>query len=312
MTALLVANDGGHLMQLHALAPRLPIAKDRLWVTPRTEQSVSLLKDEEVFWVHRAPTRDAAAVARNAFAVRRLLRERTFTSAVSTGSSLALSALPQARLHGIPTYYIESATRVAGPSMSGRILQAVPGIRLICQYPEWTSRNWHYGGSVFDGFEAQQGATARKPPRRIVVSLGTSEKYGFRRLLERMAAILPPNCDVLWQTGFTDTSGLGLRTTPSIPAAEFHRSLSAADVVVAHAGTGIALTALTAGKLPVLVPREGQRGEHVDDHQEQIAHALNERGLAVVRHVEQLCAADLVHAAAHDVHRSAHPPDFRW
>jgi UDP-N-acetylglucosamine transferase subunit ALG13 len=310
MTALLVANDGGHLMQLHTLLPRLPIAEERLWVTPRTPQSASLLKDEDVVWVHPAPSRDGVAALRNALFGPRILGRRRLTSAVSTGSSLAVSLLPQARLRGIPTHYIESATRVSGPSASGRILRLVPGISLSCQYPQWSSKTWRYGGCVFDGFQVRHDTGKPRVPRRVVVSLGTSRRYGFRRLVERVRDLLPPGCDVLWQTGSTDTDGLGLDVTPSLPAADLQRALEKADAVVAHAGTGIALSALIAGKLPVLVPREG--GEHVDDHQAQIAQALQERGLAVVRRTEALELDDLVHAATRSVSRSSDPPPFRW
>ena len=45
MTALLVANDGGHIMQLHTLRPRLDV-RDVVWVTPRTPQTESLLAGE--------------------------------------------------------------------------------------------------------------------------------------------------------------------------------------------------------------------------------------------------------------------------
>ena len=52
-------------------------------------------------------------------------------------------------------------------------------------------------------------------------------------------------------------------------------------MVVAHAGVGAALAALEVGKCPVLVPRRHARGEHVDDHQIQIATELGDRALSV-------------------------------
>jgi UDP-N-acetylglucosamine transferase subunit ALG13 len=64
-----------------------------------------------------------------------------------------------------------------------------------------------------------------------------------------------------------------------------------ADVVVCHAGVGITLNCLEAGKSPVIVPREGP--EHVDEHQTEFADAMSRGGLAVVRRVHQLELADL-------------------
>lgn len=301
MVALLVANDGGHLMQLYSLADRLPLQEERLWITSRTPQSESLLQGQEVHWVGPGPTRDTKAVLSNALKARGVFRKFDITAAVSTGSSLALSVLPQARLHGVPAFYIESATRLSGPSLSGKLLRAVPGIRCYAQYDSWAIGGWSYIGSVFDGFFVQESTTPSPESLKVLVSLGTSRTYGFRRLLEKLSQVLPAQVQVTWQTGSTDTSGLDIEVRAHIPAKELHEIMATADAVIAHAGTGVALSALQAGKLPVLVPRSVQFKEHVDDHQEQIARALGDRGLAVVRTVEDLEFADVVTAASNRV-----------
>src|SRR6476619_1919176 len=98
MSTLLVAASGGHLAQLHHLRPRLSgIDEDVVWVTFDTEQSRSLLKDEEVVFVDEALTRDCRAVLRNVGPAARLLRRGDVTGVVSTGASVALSFLPLAR-----------------------------------------------------------------------------------------------------------------------------------------------------------------------------------------------------------------------
>lgn len=81
-----------------------------------------------------------------------------------------------------------------------------------------------------------------------------------------------------------------------------------ADVVVAHAGTGSALAALDAGRCPVLIPRERAHGEHIDDHQRQIAAELELRGLAIHRSVESLTYADLEQAAGRSVRARSDVP----
>jgi UDP-N-acetylglucosamine transferase subunit ALG13 len=73
-----------------------------------------------------------------------------------------------------------------------------------------------------------------------------------------------------------------------MPAAEFEAALAEADLVIAHSGVGSALSALEAGRSPILVPRRVARSEHVDDHQVQVARALSGRGLAVHAELEQL------------------------
>lgn len=311
-SAILVANDGGHLMQLHSLSDRLPIPDDRIWITTPTEQSKSLLRGAEVLWVGPGPTRDLTAVFKNAWSARGAFRSRRVTHAVSTGSSLALSVLPQARARGAEAFYIESATRLEGPSVTGRILRGVPGIACYTQYQSWSGPGWKYLGWVFDGYQAESRSTSLKSPSSVVVSLGTSRTYGFRRLISQLRRVLPAGAEVLWQTGSTDVSGLGIHPRPYVPAQELQERIRSSDLVVAHAGTGIALTALESGKLPVLVPREPGRNEHVDDHQQQIAAALAERGLAVVRDVDSIRPEDLELAMAHRVVRYSSVRPLSW
>jgi UDP-N-acetylglucosamine transferase subunit ALG13 len=49
--------------------------------------------------------------------------------------------------------------------------------------------------------------------------------------------------------------------------------------VVCHAGVGTIVTAIRAGHTPVVIPRQPGLGEHVDNHQMDIAGRYAERGL---------------------------------
>ena len=106
---------------------------------------------------------------------------------------------------------------------------------------------------------------------------------------------------MLWQVGASDVAGLGIQARVTVPAHEMRDAIAAADLVVAHAGIGSALTALDAGVCPVLLPRRLAHHEHVDDHQLMIAEDLERRGLAVSRDPDQLTAADLVTAMSRHV-----------
>ena len=48
-----------------------------------------------------------------------------------------------------------------------------------------------------------------------------------------------------------------------------------------HAGAGIISAALAAGRKPIVVPRRAALGEHVDDHQHQLASKLADWDLVV-------------------------------
>ncbi len=294
---LLVASAGGHLEELWALRPRLQgISEDVTWVTWANEQTRSLLRDEEVVYVAPAQPRDVLAAAKNLALAARLLRARAFDTAVSTGSSLAVSFLPIARLRGTHCHYIESATRVGSPSVSAKLLERVPGINFYTQYRNWSQPRWLYRGSVFDPFTP--GPSAERPIRRAVVTVGTAKGFGFRRLVEAVRRCLDDEVEVLWQTGSTDVSSLGISARKVISSDDLFGAIEAADVVVAHAGAGSSLAALRAGKCPLLVPRRAAFGEHVDDHQVEIATELEGRELAIKREAHEISREDLALAAA--------------
>lgn len=298
MTALFIASTGGHLTQLYRLRPRITALdpSDDLWVTFDTPQSRSLLHGKKVAFVRYTHPRDLRSTVVNTRSAVKIVRQHRPSHAISTGAAVAVSFLPVAATFGASCHYIESATRTAAPSMTGRILQRVPCMNLYTQYKSWSSDRWRYQGSVLDGFSI---APSPKPyePKKIVVSLGQLEKYGFRRLVERLVNVLPKSADIIWQTGATDVSGLSVNGLKSIPASELRTMVQESDVVISHAGTGAALLALEAGKYPVLVPRRSSFGEHVDDHQVQIAHELSARGLALCREVNDLSYEDVLNAS---------------
>ena len=282
MRTLLLAATGGHLSQLVRLEPRLGLTEEPTWVTFDTAQSRELLAGRRVVYARYTNPRDYAAVARNVPLALRLLRGHD--RVISTGSGIALSFLPPAALLGRTAHYVESAARATGPSVTGRALQRVPRVRLHTQYPGWAGGRWSYAGSVFDAYRAAPAPGPADRPLRVALTVGTL--FPFPRLVERLAAILPEGAEaLLWQAG------------AAVPPAEVRAAFRAADVVVAHAGVGAALEALDAGRRPLLVPRRKHHGEHVDDHQLQVAGELERRGLAVVREADQLRADDLAEAA---------------
>jgi len=309
----MVASTGGHLAQLHRLRPRLVGPTERLlWITFDSPQSRSLLRDENVEYVTYTAPRDWRSVAANTPSAAHILRRHRVRRLYTTGSAIALSFLPIARLAGIECHYIESAARSDGPSMTGRIAARTPGVRTYTQYRALASARWQQAPSVFDDFEPST-ASRDAQLRRVVVTLGTIEGYPFLSLVQRLLTLLPPDAEVLWQTGDTDVTGFPIDGLVVMPHSALAAAMRDADLVVAHAGIGSALSALQAGRLPLLVPRRRSRQEHVDDHQIQIARELAQRRLAVYREVDSLTVDDLLHAARGSVHpvQQAPPPPTR-
>ena len=308
MTALLVATAGGHLSQLVQLAPRFGIdPTEATWVTVPTAQSETLLAGHDVVWATYSSPRDVRRLAEHSLQAVKLLRKRRFDVAVSTGSSLALTFMGAARVARVPSHYVESATRVDGPSFSGRLVSAVPGVHLYAQHRGWAQGRWHFGGSVFDGWQVEErpGPSA---VQRVLVTVGSARSFPFTSMIEAVRRVLPAGVDVLWQVGDAEVPGLPGRVVTTMSATDMATEIAAADVVVSHAGTGSILACLQAGKLPVIVPRSAEGGEHVDAHQDEMAAMLTERGLAVVRRPAELQLADLELSASRVVTQATPPP----
>lgn len=307
-STLLVCSGGGHLKQLFTLADRIGVpACDQTWVTFENDLSRSILADREVIYAPFAAPRDAKNIVRIRMMVGKVMAKHSFKSVISTGSSPAVAFLPTAARHGVAAHYIESAARADGPSVSGRILSHYKRVHTYTQYPGWSNVRWHYGGSIFDEYTPGPVRTV-VAPKRAVVSVGTQEDYGFDRLFKAVVPLLRDFDEVLWQTGPQDVSNFGITGRPGVPHHELQTAVAESDVVIAHAGTGAALTAIDAGRTPILVPRLARFAEHVDDHQVQIAAELDRRGLALMRHPEQLSQQDLVVAASRTVTKVSAAP----
>ncbi|HEX8628907.1 MAG TPA: glycosyltransferase [Catenuloplanes sp.] len=309
MTTLLVASAGGHLTELHHLVSRIDVGQ-RCWVTFDTPQTRSLLHGEDVVHVPFSTSRDVVGVVRDFVAANRMFRRRRFRAVISTGAGVAMGFFVPAVAAGIDCYYIESATRTAGPSLTGRLVARLPRTHLYTQYARWADHHWRYGGSIFDAFAAER-AQRSGPIRKVVVTLGTQRRYQFPRLLRRLVEILPPSVEVLWQAGATRIENMPAQARHEVPSHEMGRAMREADVVISHAGAGSALSAMRAERRPICVPRRARYGEHVDDHQVQMAQELDSRNLVFAREADLITLDDLELAASWAVRASPAVAPFR-
>lgn len=300
---MLCASTGGHLWQLERIARRLQVTEDSLWVTFDTGQSRALLQGRRVLYVPYIAPRDVLAVLKAAVRIDRALRRESFDALVSTGSAIAVSSIVAAPRRHMRRLYIESVSRVSGPSLSGRIVHATRLYETWAQHPGWATGRWQYHGSVLDNRRAQSGA--RTDLRRVFVTLGTIKPYQFTRLVERLMVILPVGVDVVWQLGSTEPvpsmrGDVHSYMSPEEFAAQTHR----ADVVVTHSGVGSVIGLIEDGIFPVVIPRRARHGEHVDDHQQEIARFVSELGVGLVAEADEVSLEDLLTATAMEVTRA--------
>jgi UDP-N-acetylglucosamine transferase subunit ALG13 len=116
----------------------------------------------------------------------------------------------------------------------------------------------------------------------IFVTLGTHQQP-FTRALDALAGLDPAE-PMMIQHGATSPRAQSATVTwvDYLATDVLIASMRDARVVISHAGVGSAVTAIRAGKKPVLIPRLARFGEHVDDHQLQLARRFAARELALV------------------------------
>ena len=136
----------------------------------------------------------------------------------------------------------------------------------------------------------------------IFVTVGTHEQP-FDRLVAYMDQLKETGVlteEVIIQTGFSTYEPKHCRWQKLFPYKEMVRMVDEARIVITHGGPSSFIMPLQIGKIPVVVPRQKQFEEHVNDHQLVFAKALAERqgNLIVVEDIAQLKDILLLHIRA--------------
>lgn len=114
----------------------------------------------------------------------------------------------------------------------------------------------------------------------IFVILGT-QKFQQNRLLRMLDECKERgeiSDEMIAQSGYSDYEPRHIVCHRFLEKSIFESYIDEADVVVSHAGVGSIMTALEKEKPVVVFPRLAKYGEHVDDHQEDIARAFAGKG----------------------------------
>lgn len=108
----------------------------------------------------------------------------------------------------------------------------------------------------------------------IFATCGSSH-LPFERFMRALAAV--PADQLVVQHG-PATPPPAARSIPFLPFAEMVELIEQADLVISHAGVGSIICAVRAGHTPIVFPRLQRHGETVDDHQVELARALERHG----------------------------------
>ena len=126
----------------------------------------------------------------------------------------------------------------------------------------------------------------------IFVTVGTHEQQ-FNRLIEYIDKLKEKEIikeDVIIQTGFSTYEPKYCKWQKLFPYQEMIKLVDDARIVITHGGPSSFIMPLQIGKTPIVVPRQFEYDEHVNNHQVVFSKAVEDRmgTIIVVDEVEDL------------------------
>lgn len=126
---------------------------------------------------------------------------------------------------------------------------------------------------------------------KLFVPLGT-QKFPFTRLVEGLNKLVIEGIysaeEIVMQASVYEVKPL-FRYYKLIPNDEFNTYINNAEVVITHSGVNSIISCMSLKKKLIIVPRMKYYGEHVDDHQMEIAELMESKfDVIVVRDMKDL------------------------
>ena len=113
----------------------------------------------------------------------------------------------------------------------------------------------------------------------IFVTVGTHEQP-FNRLVKKIDELKRDGViteEVIIQTGFSTYEPKYCKWSKLIPYQQMLKNVEDARIVITHGGPASFIMPLQLGKTPIVVPRQQQFNEHVNNHQVEFARNVAER-----------------------------------
>ncbi|WP_186381025.1 MULTISPECIES: PssE/Cps14G family polysaccharide biosynthesis glycosyltransferase [Paenibacillus] len=127
----------------------------------------------------------------------------------------------------------------------------------------------------------------------IFVVLGT-QRFQFNRLLQAVDNLIQEGklpSDVLVQSGYSEYKPRHYQHKPFFNQEEMNDHIAKSEFVLSHAGVGVITSALQMNKKVIVMPRRKDQGEHVDNHQLEIAKVFQDKGyISVAQNENELSA----------------------
>ena len=124
----------------------------------------------------------------------------------------------------------------------------------------------------------------------IFVTVGTHEQP-FNRLVEYMDEWAKEHDEpVIIQIGFSTYEPKNCEWSKMYPYEKIEKIVDEARIVITHGGPSSFIRPLVIGKIPIVVPRKAEFNEHVNNHQVDFSHEMEERqgNIIVVEEIDKL------------------------
>ncbi|MGQ8870919.1 PssE/Cps14G family polysaccharide biosynthesis glycosyltransferase [Paenibacillus sp. TSA_86.1] len=115
----------------------------------------------------------------------------------------------------------------------------------------------------------------------MIFAIVGTQRFSFDRMFALLDEAIEAGIiqeEVVAQSGYTSYEPRHFRTIPFLSQEEMNTYIESSRCVITHAGIGSITHCLERGKPVVVIPRRKDHGEHVDDHQLEIAKVFQERG----------------------------------
>lgn len=121
----------------------------------------------------------------------------------------------------------------------------------------------------------------------IFLTIGTLQPFDrLVKMVDSLAGDGRIKEQLIGQIGFGDYCPQSIQAYPVLKKKEFDEYMEKASFIIAHAGMGSIITAITLQKPMIVVPRLKQYREHVNDHQLDTALKFEELGIVLVANTE--------------------------
>ncbi|RYD01250.1 hypothetical protein N752_30095 [Desulforamulus aquiferis] len=117
----------------------------------------------------------------------------------------------------------------------------------------------------------------------IFITVGTHEQP-FDRLIREVDKIIENGLDteIFAQIGYSEYIPKRYKFKKFISFEEMKKFVEQADIIVTHGGPGSIFMPLYMRKVPIVVPRRKEFGEHIDNHQLYFAKSLNKQKKIII------------------------------